>query len=152
VILLQKLKLQLPQSMTVSLRVFPRKLSRKFGWCQKIMLMVLLIIIVSILVITRNQCELELYHIKSQVCRNLLEETSNDIRTLGKNLYIIFLLFLRNTLTNITIPLSAIVSLSTFHTATSSLDHHHCIRNQITFTGYEPKDEVIKERELNQRA
>ena len=57
--------------------------------------MVLLIIIVSILVITRNQCELELYHIKSQVCRNLLEETSNDIRTLEKNLYMIFLLFFK---------------------------------------------------------
>ena len=34
---------------------------------------------VSILVITRNQCELELYHI-GQVCRNLLEEKSDDIR------------------------------------------------------------------------
>ena len=41
---------------------------------------------VSILVFTPNQYELELYHI-GQVCRNLLEETSDDIRTLEKNLY-----------------------------------------------------------------
>ena len=41
---------------------------------------------VSILVITRNQCELELYHI-GHVCRNMLEENSDDIRTLEKHFY-----------------------------------------------------------------
>ena len=73
---------------------------------------------VSILVITRNQCELELYHI-GQVCRNMLEENSDDIRTLEKSFYN-FSPFFRKHVTNITIPLSSIISLSTFYTVTSS--------------------------------
>jgi len=85
---------------------------------------------VSILVITRNQCELELYHI-GQVCRNLLlEENSDDIRTLEKSFYN-FSPFLRNTLTNITINYHQLY-LSRPFIQLLPLDHHHCIQNQIT--------------------